>query len=284
MSLPISLLLSSSEKEYITLGVKANIRADGRKRLDFRHFVLDTDTIPQAAGSARVHLGATDILVSIKTDIGRPDLETPEEGNIHCSVDSSSGGLSGADQEDRRREDKNAEMSTTLLAMIKDSGGLNRKSLSIVPGKHCWSIFVDVLILGEDGNVMDAIMLATRAALQRTRLPGVTVEEGGEATEIVLSDNPSLARAIDVSSLPISVTLSQIGQAFVVDATIPEEVCTESSLLIAVNRDGEILYTKKYSFGCLEAGFLADMLQTGQRIGLQIISKLDGELSKSMQL
>lgn len=286
-------LLSSSEKEYIRLGVEADLRADGRKQLEFRPFNLDVDVVPQAAGSARLRLGRTEILVSIKTDIGRPELATPLFGNVLCSVDAASGAAaaaaagsgmgSSADAEERQRSDRLGELSTTLSCILKESGGMDLSGLSIVEGKHCWIIYVDVLILDEDGNLMDAIMLATRAALARTRLPGVTVEEGGDETEIVLSDDPALAKTISLEPIPVTVTLSQIGQAFVVDASVPEEVCAEASICIAVDKSGNILYTKKQLDGCVDPSRLIDMIHTGQRVASSILESLDAELGAFMQ-
>lgn len=285
-------LLSSSEKEYITLGVEQDLRADGRGRLDFRPFSLEVDVVPQAAGSARLRLGRTDILVSIKTDIGRPALEAPTQGLVVCSVDAASGaaaaasagsGMGAEGTEDKHRRDRLAEMSTTLTCILRDAGGIDLEELGLADGKHCWAVYVDVLILDEDGNIMDAIMLATRAALARTRLPGVTIEEGGEETEIVLSDDPAAAKRINTAAIPVTVTLSQIGQAFVVDATVPEEVCSEAALLLAVNSEGAILYTKKVLGGSVDPSRLIDMLHNGQRIAASILESLDAELSKSMQ-
>jgi exosome complex RNA-binding protein Rrp42 (RNase PH superfamily) len=129
---------------------------------------------------------------------------------------------------------------------------------------------------------MDAILLAVRSALQRTRLPGVNIEEGGEATEIVLSDDPNQAKAIDVSALPLSVTTNLIGNAYVVDASIPEEACSNALLLIAVNESGDIVYTKKQASGAFQPGMLADMIQSSQKIAADLFAKAERELSKSM--
>lgn len=285
-------LLSSSEREYIKQGVEQDLRADGRKRLDFRPFNLDVDIVPQAAGSARIRLGRTDILVSIKTDIGRPDISSPSSGNILCSVDAASGsaasaaagsGMGAVDAEDRNRNDRLAELSTTLSCILKESGGVDLTELAIVPGKHCWHVYVDVLILDEDGNLMDAIMLATRAALARTKLPGVSIEEGSEQTEIVLSDDPGKAKSISFDSIPITVTFCQIGRTFVADASVPEEVCSEASLVMAVNKSGSMLYTKKQQAGHIDPSRLMDMVHTGQKLASSIIDCLDSELGKSMQ-
>lgn len=285
-------LLSTSEKEYIRLGVESDLRSDGRKRLDFRPFGLEVDVVPQAAGSARLRLGRTDILVSVKTDIGRPDLASPSHGSIACSVDAASGaaaaasagaGSSTGDQDDRGRNDRLAELSTTLTALLRTSGGLDLSQLCIVPGRHCWLLHVDVLILDEDGNLLDAIVLASRAALARCRLPGVAVEEGGEETEIVLSDDPALSRLLDTASVPVTVTLCQLGASFVADATVSEEACSEAALSLAVDSAGSVLYTKKMLGGSIEPSRLVDMLHSGQRLAASILAALDAELSRSMQ-
>lgn len=285
-------LLSSSEKEYIRLGVESDLRSDGRKRLDFRPFSVEVDVVPQAAGSARLRLGRTDILVSVKTDIGRPELAKPSQGSIACSVDAASGAAAAAsagvasstgDQDDRGRDDRLAALSTTLSSLLGSSGGLDLAQLCIVPGRHCWSLHVDVLILDEDGNLLDAIVLASRAALARCHLPGVVVEEGGEETEIVLSDDPALSKLLNTISVPVTVTLCQIGATFVADATLSEESCSEAALSFAVDASGSIVYTKKMLGGSVEPSRLTDMLHSGQRLAASIIAALDAELSRSMQ-
>lgn len=47
------LSLSPGEIEFITEGIAEGIRVDGRGRLDYRPFGLETGIISQANGSAR---------------------------------------------------------------------------------------------------------------------------------------------------------------------------------------------------------------------------------------
>lgn len=42
------------------------------------------------------------------------------------------------------------------------------KKLCIIPGKLCWIIYVDAMVLDSNGNLFDAISIATRAALHNT--------------------------------------------------------------------------------------------------------------------
>lgn len=82
------MLLSSSEREFISQGILCDLRADGRSRLDYRPIQLSLNPIAQAIGSARLRLGTNgDYLVAIRGEIGRPNPEAPTEGTIACSVD-----------------------------------------------------------------------------------------------------------------------------------------------------------------------------------------------------
>ena len=74
-----------------------------------------------------------------------------------------------------------------------------------MPGKVVWCLYLDVVCINDDGNVLDAAVLAMTAALFNTWLPTthvneenglVTVVPGGEKTRMVLK------------FLPVTVTLS----------------------------------------------------------------------------
>lgn len=52
--------------------------------------------------------------------------------------------------------------------------GLDLQSLCLVPGKTCWIVYVDALVLNDGGNVLDALSIAARAALALTRVYKVT--------------------------------------------------------------------------------------------------------------
>jgi exosome complex component RRP42 len=48
-----------------------------------------------------------------------------------------------------------------------------------VPGKTCWLVYVDALVLNDGGNVLDALSIAARAALALTRVYKVGPAAGG---------------------------------------------------------------------------------------------------------
>jgi hypothetical protein len=57
--------------------------------------------------------------------------------------------------------------------------GLDLAALCLVPGKTCWLVYVDALVLNDGGNVLDALSIAARAALALTRVYKVRATAGG---------------------------------------------------------------------------------------------------------
>ena len=59
-------MISKAERVYITEGIRQDVRGDGRSCSDYRPLKLELGVLPQASGSSRCQLGATDVLVGVK--------------------------------------------------------------------------------------------------------------------------------------------------------------------------------------------------------------------------
>ena len=59
-------MISKAERTYVAEGIRQDVRGDGRSCSDYRPLKLELGTLPQASGSARCQLGATDVLVGVK--------------------------------------------------------------------------------------------------------------------------------------------------------------------------------------------------------------------------
>lgn len=96
---------------------------------------------------------------------------------------------------------------------------------------------MDALVLNDDGNVLDALCLAARAALANTLIPHVRVVagEGGEAPELELDDDAGSSTPLDVSGVPLLVSVSQVNfvmfprsvlpVCFTACGCVPDESC-----------------------------------------------------------
>lgn len=58
--------ISLGERIYIVQGIEQDVRTDGRGRSHYRPLELEANVVAQADGSARLHLGSTDVLVGVK--------------------------------------------------------------------------------------------------------------------------------------------------------------------------------------------------------------------------
>ncbi|KAJ0427851.1 putative ribosomal protein S5 domain 2-type [Helianthus annuus] len=81
--------LSVGEKHFIQGGIAQDLRTDGRKRLTYRPIFVETGVIAQANGSARVKMGKTEVIASVKAELGRPSSSAPDKGKVSIFVDCS---------------------------------------------------------------------------------------------------------------------------------------------------------------------------------------------------
>lgn len=59
--------------------------------------------------------------------------------------------------------------STTMpfiqLLLLPAGSGLDLTALCVTSGKICWLLYVDALVLNMDGNVLDALSIASRVGM-----------------------------------------------------------------------------------------------------------------------
>ena len=65
------------------------------------------------------------------------------------------------------------EISRFIDKVLKSSRATYRVSLCIVQGRLVWSVGVDLFIINEDGNLLDACFMAAIVCLMNTRMPEV---------------------------------------------------------------------------------------------------------------
>lgn len=281
-------MLSSFERTFIVDGVEQDFRSDGRSRHDYRHFEVETGIVSNTSGSARLRLSRTDVLVGIKAEVGEPHLEKPNYGYIEFFVDCSAN--ASPEFEGRGGDELGAMLAKTLENAYNHKSAIDLESLCILPGKQCWVLYIDALVLECGGNLFDCVSLAVKAALHNTRIPNVTVstEEGG--VELEISDDPHDCRRLDVSSVPVTVTMSKVGHRHVVDASLQEEACCLAQLLVSVNGDNNICAMQKVGPGGLDPDSIFEMIETACSVGkslnkalLKVLEKEEVETSKNKE-
>ncbi|XP_061362826.1 uncharacterized protein LOC133306517 [Gastrolobium bilobum] len=277
--------LSVGEQHFIQGGVAQDLRSDGRKRLSYRPIYVETGVIPQANGSARVRMGGTDVIASVKAELGKPSLLQPDKGKVSIHVDCSS--TAEPTFEGRGGDELSAELSIALQRCLLGGksgagAGIDLSSLTVIEGKICWDLYIDGLVVSSDGNLLDALGAAIKAALSNTGIPKVQVAAGSssdEKPEVEVSDEEFLQ--FDTSGVPVIVTLTKVGRHYIVDATLEEESQMSSAVSLSVNRQGHICGVTKRGGAGLDPSVILDMISVAKHVSEQLTNKLDSEIASA---
>jgi len=279
--------ISSHERLFIKEGVEFDVRNDGRKRMDFRDFTIKTGVIPNANGSSQVELEGTKVLVGVKVEIETPSQADPLRGRLECSAQCTSNATL---ESGNAQQDFNARLTGELERFLTVSSCIDLSALCVVPGKRVWVVFVDVMIIGHGGNLLDAMAIAVKAAMLTADMPKLTVTKGEKPGEFEMQvhDDPFDAVPLPIKSIddfPILVSLTKIGKCFVVDATREEELCMAASITVAVNSHGQLCGVNKSSAGGIAPETLRVMLACARQAGMELNEKLRRTLqSDEMEL
>jgi len=274
------MVLSEGERSFLIDGIAADLRCDGRGRGDYRSITLEAGIMPQTNGSARIKIGGTDVLVGVKMEVGEPKATAPDQGYVQAAVECCP---SGAPEIERRgSEALHVECALALEQSIAQASTIDWRQLCHVPGRSCWVVHVDALVVQCDGGLLDAISIGAFAALHNTRIPHVDVStnENGDV-ELEVNDDPTAYSRLDTTGMPLCITLYQVGGRHVVDPSLEEEACTTARMTIAVDTNGgNICGMHKGGQGGLDPSSLYEMIQSAQVIGASLRAKLDKYLAQ----
>ena len=226
----MSEIIATLKKDYIyNLMIKGK-RQDGRGFKDFRDIKLETNVISKAEGSAKVTLGDTQILVGVKLQPGTPFQDSHDEGVIITNLELNP--IASPEFEPGPPREEAIEMARVVDRGIRESGAIDIKKLCISIGESVWIIYIDVHVLNDDGNVIDAACLAAIAALMTTIVPN---EQQGIGADVPLA----------MKEVPVGVTLAKIGSKLMVDPSLDEEAVCETKLTVVSSSDGSIAGMQK---------------------------------------
>lgn len=270
--------LCKVEKSFILHGVQENFRIDGRSREDYRPMEIETNIILHAFGSARIRLAGTDVLVGVKLEVDSPFPDKPKEGKLEFFVDCSANAT--PQFEGRGGEDLAIEIAGVLRTAYQSPAAFDYEQLCILPGQKCWKVFVDILILSCDGNLFDAVSLATKTALWNTQIPTIRdITFEGNNIEMFASDKLTDCEKLNIQDVPVIVTLCRIEDQFIVDPNKTEELCCAGSVAMAFS-NGKITAVIQTDTGSLTPENLVKYLKIGQSIAERLDKKLWEVLGK----
>jgi exosome complex component RRP42 len=215
--------------EYILSLIEQDKRIDERKLDEYRNITIEKKISKNAEGSARCKIGDTEVIAGVKMDLGEPYPDSPDEGTIVVTVELSP--IASPLFELGPPGDQATELARIVDRGIRESKAIDFKKLCIREGEKIWMVFIDIYPLNDDGNLIDASVLATLSALKDAKFPKV------ENDKIVSGEYSD--KKIELNKIPITFTFGKINNKILVDLNSKEESVIDARLSISVY-DGNI--------------------------------------------
>ncbi len=260
---------------YISLYEKG-LRADGRSVHAPRNITIKTGVLEKAEGSAQVSLGNTQVLVGVKVELGQPFKDTPNQGVLVVHAENVP--LASPIFEPGPPDENAIELARVIDRSLREVKAVDLESLVIRVGEKAWNLWVDVYVLDHDGNLFDASMLATMAALVTTRIPDYEEMETGE----IMVRKERVLKPLKINCKVVSVTLAKIGDFLIVDPTFEEEVIADYRIVISFDENLRIVGAQKTGSGGMKREELREAIKIGKNVAQTYLKTLNQTLTQGM--
>lgn len=230
--------------------IQTGKRADKRELAQFRDIEIKENIIGKAEGSAYVRLGNTQVIVGVKMGIGTPFPDTPDEGIL--SVGAEFTPLASAEFESGPPGEDAIELARVIDRGIRESKTIEMQKLVVKLGEKVRSVFIDIYIIDNQGNLLDAAALAAITALNNARMPKLDAEGS-----IIRGQHEG---KLPMVHKPITVSVCKVGDKLFLDPTKEEESILDAKLSIAVREDDKICAMQKQGNKAIEFDMIEQMV------------------------
>ncbi|KAM7497140.1 hypothetical protein LguiA_021554 [Lonicera macranthoides] len=237
-----TLRMTVNEKKFIETALLSDLRVDGRSPFDYRRITIKFGS---EDGSSEVQLGQTHVMGFVTSQLVQPYRDRPNEGTLSIYTEFSP--MADPSFEAGRPGESAVELGRIIDRGLRESRAVDTESLCVSAGKIVWSIRIDLHILDNGGNLVDAANIAALAALSTFRRPECTL--GGEDGQEVIVHPPEVREPLPliIHHLPIAVTFAFLGKenTMVIDPTHYEEAVMGGRMTATLNTSGEVCAIQK---------------------------------------
>ncbi|KAK9817867.1 hypothetical protein WJX72_003394 [[Myrmecia] bisecta] len=271
--------ISNNEKAFIIKALQEEQRVDGRRPFDYRPLVFQ---FAADDSTATVQLGDTCVMAVVTGMLEAPFPDRPTEGSIRFFVELSP--MASPAFEGGRKGEATVEVTRLVERGLRDTRAVDLEALCVLAGRKVWALRVDVAVLDHGGNLMDAVFLASMAALMAYRRPDVTIDagRGGEQAQVTVhSAHVKEPLPLSIHHLPLAVTfaLFQEGEVLAVDPDLKEEAGAAGRLTVVMNTHQEVCALHKVTGGGVSKEQLLRLL----RIASVKVEELSGQLKAALE-
>jgi exosome complex component RRP42 len=224
-------IVSKLKRKKIEEVIKTGKRMDGRDLLQYREWQIKTGFLEKSEGSAEVKLGKTHIVVGVKTGIGTPFEDSPDEGVMMVNAEYTP--VAHPTWEPGPPPDDAIELARVVDRGLRAAEVLSMEELGLVSGEKVQMVFIDLYVLNYDGDLIDACSAGALAALSTAEISDFKVS-GGQVTQT------DKKKKLKLKAHPIAATVVKIGEEFVADATADEEEVMDGRITVTLDENGNI--------------------------------------------
>lgn len=234
--------LSANEKKFIETALLSDLRVDGRRPFDYRNLTIN---FGKDDGSSEVQLGQTHVMGFVTAQLVQPYRDRPNEGTLSIYTEFSP--MADPSFEPGRPGESAVELGRVIDRGLRESRAVDMESLCVVSGKSVWAIRVDLHILDNGGNLVDAANIAALAALSTFRRPECSL--GGDDGQEVIVHPPEVREPLPliIHHLPVAVTFAffRSESTLVIDPTHYEEAVMGGRMTVTLNANNDVCAIQK---------------------------------------
>jgi len=224
--------------EFVLTALReSQMRVDGRHLQKQRKLQLTF-----ATNYVTAHIGKTKVMAVVSHEMTKPYIDKPAQGFLTFQAHAKMNMTTDKELEDR--------LTIMLERSIKESRALDVECLCVLSGEKVWSLRVDVIVLDNFGNVLDAASIASITALHYYRLPSVNVT----GSKVIVHSVEAVAPVkLPMLHMPICCTIGLIADPNpesntiynILDPSLTEELVLTSTITFCTNKDGHLCAIEK---------------------------------------
>jgi exosome complex component RRP42 len=242
-------VVSEINRNFIYQLAEKGKRIDNRATDQYRPIKVEMGYVDTGEGSARVHIGNTDVLAGVKIGFGEPFQDTPNKGVLTTNAELIP--MASPTFESGPPREGSIELARVVDRGIRESGTLDLEKLCVVEGEKVWVVFIDIHVLDYDGNLFDASALGALAALTNTTIPASRFEMGGDFK-------------LPIMHYPIACTTVKVENTLLLDPALEEERVANARLTVTTDENGDIRAMQKGLSGCFTKEEVGKVISTSQ--------------------
>ncbi len=245
-------------KKRVSTLLKKGMRLDGRGPYEYRDIEIDKGCIETAEGSAKVKIGDNEIIAGVKTSVGQPYPDSPDDGNIMVSAEFEP--MSADEYRPGPPQEDSIEVSRITDRGLRESDMIDTSKLVIESGEKVWSVGVDLSTINVDGDLFDISNIASVVSFIDMNFPKY---EDGKVNYKELTDEK-----LEIKNIPIAVTLYKIGDTgFIVDPTGEEKSISDARLTVISIDENTVTAFQKGGEGTLTKDDVIEMTDVALDVG-----------------